>query len=113
MEEQSAGVSNERGNNLSGTRPLIWWFALALVPLAASQVMRLHQHQAAGWLAWDYAGRVTALAILGAVPSARAAAFRTSKRQISLLRIALWIVGICLLDRFLRCPRRLTADAAA
>jgi membrane protease YdiL (CAAX protease family) len=69
--------------------------------------MRLHQHQAASWLAWDYAGRITALAILALVPSARVAAFRTSKRQISLFEIVFWIAGICLLGRFGQWPRRL------
>jgi hypothetical protein len=73
--------------------------------------MRLNQNHAAGWLFWDYAGRITALTILAAVPSARVAAFRTTRRQISLPEIILWIVGICLLDRFLQLPRYLL-DAA-
>ena len=48
---------------------------------------------------WDYAGRIGALTILAAVPSARAVAFRISKRQVSLAEIALWVVGISLLER--------------
>jgi hypothetical protein len=69
--------------------------------------MRLHQHQALSWLLWDYAGRITALTILAAVPSARIAVFRTGERQISLFEIVLWILGICLLDRFIQLPRSL------
>jgi hypothetical protein len=40
--------------------------------------MRLHQNHATGWLFCDYAGRITALTILAAVPSARIAAFPTT-----------------------------------
>ncbi|MHC2336746.1 CPBP family intramembrane glutamic endopeptidase [Bradyrhizobium sp. USDA 4454] len=107
MEEHSFVVSKERGNNRSDTRPLIWWFVLALMALVASQVMRLHQHQAASWLLWDYAGRIIALTVLATVPSARAAAFRSDKRQISLFEIVAWIVVICLLARFGQWPRQL------
>src|SRR4051812_41851589 len=107
MEERSSDNSKERANNRSSTQPLIWWFVLALMALVASQVMRLHQHQTPSWLLWDYAGRITALTVLAAVPSARIAAFRTGERQISLFEIVLWIVGICLLDRFLQLPRYL------
>jgi uncharacterized protein len=107
MEEHSSGVFKACGNNRSIARPLIWSFVLALMALAASQAMRLHQHQAASWLFWDYAGRIAALAVLAALPSARVAAFRTSKRQISLFEIVLWIVGICLLGNFGQRPRHL------
>jgi membrane protease YdiL (CAAX protease family) len=86
---------SHRGNALA----LVCWFYAALVPLVASQLIRLQQHQAASWLVWDYAGRIGALTILAAVPSARAVAFRRSKRQVSLAEITLWIVGISLLER--------------
>lgn len=111
MEEHSSGVSKECGYNRSIPRPLIWSFFLAIVMLVASQLMRLHQHQAASWLLWDYAGRIAALTVLAGVPSARIAAFQTGKRQISLFETVLWAVGICLLDRFLQVPRYLL-DAA-
>jgi uncharacterized protein len=107
MEEHSSGVSKGCGNNRSIARPLIWSFVLALIALVASQVMRLHQHQAASWLLWDYAGRIAALTVLAALPSARVAAFRIGKRQISLFEIVLWIVGICLLGSFGQWPRNL------
>jgi membrane protease YdiL (CAAX protease family) len=68
--------------------------------------MRLHQHQSAIWLLWDYAGQITALAILAVVPSARGAAFQTGKRRSSLFEITLWIVGISLLERIGEWPRR-------
>ena len=107
MEEHSSGVSKECANNRSIARPLIWSFVIALMALVASQVMRLHQHQAASWLLWDYAGRIAALTVLAALPSARVAAFQISKRQISLFEIVLWIVGICLIGGFGQWPRHL------
>ena len=71
-----------------------------LVPLIASQLMRLHQHNAASWIAWDYAGRIAALALLCLNPSVRAAAFAGDKCQISSVEIGGWIVGIALLRFF-------------
>ena len=108
MEEHSSGVSKECANNRSIARPLIWSFVIALMALVASQVMRLHQHQAASWLLWDYAGRIAALTVLVVLNlSARVAAFQISKRQISLFEIVLWIVGICLIGSFGQWPRHL------
>src|SRR5690348_16339032 len=75
------------------------WFATALIPMIASQVVRLHQSQAANWIFWDYAGRVGAMAILAAIPAARAVAFRWRKRQTSLREITVWILIILLADR--------------
>jgi membrane protease YdiL (CAAX protease family) len=69
--------------------------------------MRLHQHTAADWLVWDYTGRIAALAILAAVPAARAVAYRREQRRISLLEIGVWIAGLVLLDRLAQWPRRL------
>jgi hypothetical protein len=40
------------------------WFGAAFIPVVASQVLRLHQHDAGGWLFWDYAGRLAGLAVL-------------------------------------------------
>lgn len=111
MEERSSGNFEERANSRSGTQPLMRWFVMALVALVASQVMRLHQHQAPSWLLWDYAGRITALAVLAGSPSARNAAFRASKRRISLFETVLWIAGICLLDRFVELSRPLVNAA--
>jgi membrane protease YdiL (CAAX protease family) len=91
--------------------PSIWWFALASVPLVGSQLMRLHQHNAAGWLVWDYAGRIAALAVLAVIPAARAIAYRREKRRISLLEIGAWIAGIVLLDRLSQWPQRLITAA--
>ena len=69
--------------------------------------MRLHQHTAAGWLVWDYAGRIAALAILAAIPAARAVAYRREQRRISFLEIGVWIAGIVLLYRLGQWPQRL------
>jgi len=95
------------GDSKADRAPSLWWFALALFPLVASQLMRLHQHSAAGWLIWDYAGRVAALVILAAIPAARAIAYRREKRRISLLEIGVWIAGLVLLDRLGQWPRHL------
>lgn len=104
MESCSSGAI---GDSKADRAPSIWWFALALVPLVASQLMRLHQHTAAGWLVWDYAGRIVALAILAAIPATRAIAYRKEKRRLSLLRIGVWMAGLVLLDRLTQWPQRL------
>jgi uncharacterized protein len=80
--------------------PASAWFVAALIPMVGSQIVRLHQHDPASWIFWDYAGRFGALAILAAIPSARAVAFRREPRQIALWKVALWIAGIVLADYF-------------
>ncbi|MGY3444512.1 MULTISPECIES: CPBP family intramembrane glutamic endopeptidase [unclassified Bradyrhizobium] len=85
----------------------LWWFALALIPLFASQLMRLHQHHAASWLGWDYVGRIAALAILAMIPAARSVAFGRQQNRIALLELGLWIAGLSLLERLGQWPRRL------
>jgi uncharacterized protein len=82
------------------------WFAAALAPMLASQILRLHQHELSSWLLWDYAGRLASLTILAAIPSARAIAFRWDKRQIAFFEICLWIVGVSILERLSQWPRR-------
>jgi membrane protease YdiL (CAAX protease family) len=67
--------------------------------MVTSQIVRLHQSQVANWIFWDYAGRVSALAILAAIPAARAVAFRWDKRQMSLWEITLWILVILIAER--------------
>src|SRR6516162_6121930 len=67
--------------------------------MIASQIVRLHQSQAANWIFWDYAGRIGALAILAAIPAARAVAFRWDKRQMSLWEVTLWILAISFAER--------------
>ncbi|PAY04244.1 CPBP family intramembrane metalloprotease [Bradyrhizobium sp. UFLA03-84] len=69
--------------------------------------MRLHQHHAANWLAWDYGGRIAALAVLAAIPAARTVAFRPGQNRISLLEIGVWIAATSLLERLSQWPRRL------
>jgi membrane protease YdiL (CAAX protease family) len=65
--------------------------------MVASQILRLHHHDAASWIFWDYAGRLCGLAVLAAVPAARAAAFRREARRLPLWKVALWIAGVVLL----------------
>ena len=70
------------------------WFVVALLPMIASQILRLHQHDAASWIFWDYTGRLCALGVLAAIPAARAVAFCREKRRLPLWKVALWIAGI-------------------
>jgi hypothetical protein len=65
--------------------------------MLASQILRLHSHDAASWIFWDYAGRLSGLAVLAAMPAARAVAFRWEGRRLPLWKIALWIAGFVLM----------------
>jgi len=69
--------------------------------MIASQIVRLHQLDAGSWIFWDYAGRLGGLAVLVAIPSARAVAFQWGKRRMPLWKIAFWILGVVLFDVFL------------
>ena len=81
--------------------PAPLWFVAALVPMVVSQIVRLEQSDAATWIFWDYAGRLGALAVLGAIPSARTVAFRWERLRMSRWEAALWVVGIVLVDHYL------------
>jgi CAAX protease family protein len=72
------------------------WFVAALLPVIASQILRLHQHDAASWIFCDYAGRLCGLAVLAAIPAARAVAFRREARRLPMWKIAVRIAGIVL-----------------
>src|SRR5579871_3677250 len=72
------------------------WFVAALLPMFASQILRLQQHDAAGWIFWDYAGRLCALAMLAAIPAARVIAFRREARRLPLWKDGLWVIGVML-----------------
>jgi hypothetical protein len=79
------------------------WFAAALIPTIAAQLVRLNQTDPAAWFLWDYAGRVGALAVLAAIPSARAIAFRHEQLRISQWETGLKIIiGLVLVDFFLK-----------
>ena len=75
------------------------WFVAAFIPMVASQVLRLHQHDPGGWLFWDYAGRLGALAVLAAL--AWPVAFRREKLRMPWIQIPLWVLGIVLADHYL------------
>jgi uncharacterized protein len=77
------------------------WFLSAFIPMIASQIVRLYQHDAGSWIFWDYAGRLGGLAVLAAIPSARAVAFQWGKRRMPLWKVALWIAGIVLFGVYL------------
>jgi CAAX protease family protein len=81
--------------------PAPLWFVAALVPMVASQIVRLQQSDPATWIFWDYAGRLGALAVLGAIPSARIVTFRWERLRMARWEAAFWIVGIVLVDHYL------------
>lgn len=76
------------------------WFIAALVPMAASQFIRLQQVDPLAWIFWDYAGRVSALVILLAIPAARTVAFQKKELRISLPETIFWVIGLTLLDLY-------------
>ncbi|WP_347339847.1 CPBP family intramembrane glutamic endopeptidase [Bradyrhizobium aeschynomenes] len=73
--------------------------AAVLAPMIVCQVMRLHQHEAFGWIAFDYAGRLGALAAAAAIPAVRMVALRREQTRISPSETALWVVGLSLAER--------------
>jgi len=77
------------------------WFVAALIPMVASQTLRLQQSDPAIWIFWDYAGRLGTLAMLAAIPPIRTVAFRWEKLQIALWEAGLWIGGLVLADHYL------------
>jgi uncharacterized protein len=79
----------------SATAP--FWFAAALVPMVAAQLLRLQQTDPAAWLFWDYAGRIAALTVLVAIPSARTIAFQHEELRPSHWEGALKIIVIVVL----------------
>jgi hypothetical protein len=80
--------------------------------MVASQLIRLQQSDPATWVFWDYAGRLGALVVLGAIPSARKVAFQQQRLRISYWEVAAWIVGIVLADHYLGGWIRRTINAA-
>ena len=81
--------------------PAPLWFVAVIIPMVASQILRLQQSDPATWIFWDYAGRLGALAVLVAIPSTRTVAFRWQHLQMSRWQAAFWIVGIVLVDHYL------------
>jgi membrane protease YdiL (CAAX protease family) len=81
--------------------PAPLWMAAALFPMVVSQIVRLQQSDPAAWIFWDYAGRLGALAVLGAIPSARTIAFRFEPFRMARWEAAIWIIGIVVAVQFL------------
>ena len=92
--------------------PAPLWFVAALVPLVMSQIVRLEQSDPATWISWDYAGRIGALAVLGAIPSARTVAFQWERLRMTYWGAAAWILGIVLFDHYVCGWIRHTLNAA-
>jgi len=80
--------------------------------MVVSQTVRLQQSNPATWIFWDYAGRLGALAVLGAISSARTVAFRPERLRTTPWGAALWILGIVLVDHYLCGWIRRTINAA-
>jgi len=92
--------------------PAPLWFVAALVPMVVSQIVRLQQSDPAAWIFWDYTGRLVALAVLGAIPSARSVAFRWGRLRMAHWEITVWVVSIVLVDHYLCGWIRRTINAA-
>ncbi|HVG52178.1 MAG TPA: CPBP family intramembrane glutamic endopeptidase [Xanthobacteraceae bacterium] len=91
---------------------LVFAFAVALAAMVASQIARLQQSDPAAWLAFDYGGRILALAILFAIPAVRAVAFKKAPLSISWWETAAWIAAVVLIDKYPGDWLRTTIDAA-
>ena len=92
--------------------PAFAWFVAAVVPMVASQIVRLQQSDPATWIFWDYAGRLGTLAVLSAIPSARTVAFQWEGLRMARWEVPFWIVGIVLVDHYLCGWIRRTINAA-
>jgi membrane protease YdiL (CAAX protease family) len=88
------------------------WFVAALFAMVASQILRLQQTDPATWIFWDYAGRLGALAVLIAIPSARNVAFNRQSLRMRHWEAVLWIAGLVLVDHYLGSWVRQTANTA-
>ncbi len=71
------------------------WFLLALVPVVASQIVRMAQTDPVAWIACDYAGRLATLAVLAIIPTVRGVAFARETLEVGWSELVVWIV--CLL----------------
>ena len=92
--------------------PAPLWFVAVLFPMVASQILRLQQTDPTIWIFWDYTGRLGALAVLVAIPSARAVAFQWRHLRTTRWEAALWIAGIVFVDHYLCGWLRQTINAA-
>ncbi len=68
--------------------------------MVLSQIVRLEQTTAAGWIVCDYAGRIGALLVLAAIPAARAIAFQRQPLRVSWGEVLLWMAALVLIDPF-------------
>jgi len=75
------------------------WFLAGMATMVAMEIFRLRQTEPIAWIGCDYAGRIAALALLAAIPAARAVAFPCEQSKIGLREVTLWIVGIVAFDR--------------
>jgi uncharacterized protein len=74
------------------------WFLAALAPMAASQVIRSNQNNPGAWIFWDYAGRLSGLAVLAA--TAWPVAFRRERLRMPWGQVPLWVIGVVLADHY-------------
>lgn len=64
-------------------------------------MVRLQQSEPALWLLCDWIGRLGMIAVLLAIPSARAVVFRRGKAILDAGQIAIWIIVLWMIDYFL------------
>src|SRR5262245_60844747 len=88
------------------------WFAATFVPLIASQIVRLGQTEPLVWLVCDWAGRLGALAVLWAVPTAHAIAFAPQQRKIGPAEAMLLVIGFIGLFLIVHGPIETLIDSA-
>lgn len=81
--------------------------------MVASQLVRLGQTEASAWLLWDYAGRLAALAVLAAIPSARRIAFQREESRFPPWLSTLTIIAGLVLAEYLFDDRLRSAIDAA
>ncbi|MGP0090657.1 MAG: CPBP family intramembrane glutamic endopeptidase [Xanthobacteraceae bacterium] len=81
-----------------GLNPVPLWYIAAIAAMMTMEMARLAQTASASWIACDYAGRIGALALLAAIPAARAVAFPRERSGIGLLETVMWITGLFAFD---------------
>src|ERR1700726_2025993 len=87
----ATSIHDDRADH-TGTTAL--WLLVALLPMVASQLIRLHQTSAPGWVICDYSGRLATLATLLFIPATRKIAFWRQPLRISFWEIGLWSLAL-------------------
>ncbi|WP_303982803.1 CPBP family intramembrane glutamic endopeptidase [Dongia mobilis] len=103
MEDQAASPSRAAvAMDRPGRAALLLCFALAILAMVPTQLIRLSQDEPLPWLMADYAGRLLALCVLLALAAGRwclrrPERLRAGLLELGLLHVGLWVGGIVLL----------------